>query len=49
MVSEVQDSILYAQLTYLDSNKGVKGVPFSIAMWLLQICFIADFLTPVHW
>ena len=32
MVSEVQNYILYVQLTYLDSNKAVKGVPFSIAV-----------------
>jgi hypothetical protein len=32
MVSEEQDSNLCVQLTYLGSNKGVKGVPFSIAV-----------------
>ena len=32
VVSQVQDSILYVQLTSLDSNKGVKGVPLSIAV-----------------
>ena len=32
VVSQVQDSSLYVQLTYLDSNKGVKCVPSSIAV-----------------
>ena len=48
MVPEVQDSILYVRHIFLDSNKGVKGEPFTKAVLLLRLFLITDFLTLVH-